>query len=208
MIGVGINFGTSNSAAAWYDGERVRLVQLESDDAIMPTATHLNRDLETKTGRHAVLQYIEDNRDRIVELTPEVIAKSAIVTSEAAVDDPHSEAEIATANVYGQPWIDRGMPGRLFRGVKRLLGNSSVKRLLVFNHSFRVVALITPVLLRIREAIDSCLPDPFNDVHFGHPVLFEGNETHRNDLAFARLEEACQHSGNCRQDRFERTHDF
>jgi len=195
MIGVGIDFGTSNSAAAWYDGERVRLVQLESDGAIMPTATHLNRDLETKTGQHAVLQYIEENRDRIVELTPEIIAKSAIVTSEAAIDDPHSEAEVATVDVYGQPWVDRRMPGRLFRGVKRLLGNSSVKRLLVFNHSFRVVALITPVLLRIREAIDSCLPDPLDDVHFGHPVLFEGNERHRNDLAFARLEEACLHSG-------------
>ena len=81
MIGVGIDFGTSNSAAAWYDGERVRLVQLESDDAIMPSATHLNRDLETKTGRQAVLQYIEENRDRIVKLTPQCIAKSGILTS-------------------------------------------------------------------------------------------------------------------------------
>ena len=159
MIGVGIDFGTSNSAAAWYDGERVRLVQLESEDAIMPTATHLNRALETKTGRQAVLQDIEENRDRIVELTPEIIAKTAIVTSEAVLDDPHSEAEVVTVNVYGQPWVDRGMPGRLFRGVKRLLGNASVNRLLVFDHPFRVVALITPVLLRIREAIDSCLPN-------------------------------------------------
>ncbi|MCH7741749.1 MAG: Hsp70 family protein [Proteobacteria bacterium] len=195
MIGVGIDFGTSNSAAAWYDGEQVRLVQLESDDAIMPSATHLNRDLETKTGRQAVLQYIEENRDRIVELTPEVIGKSSIVTSDAALDDPYSEAEIATVNVYGQPWVDRGMPGRLFRGVKRLLGNASVNRLLVFDHPFRVVALITPVLLRIREAIDSCLPKSAHTVHFGHPVLFEGNEHHRNDLAFARLEEACTHAG-------------
>jgi hypothetical chaperone protein len=195
MVGVGIDFGTSNSAAAWYDGERIRLVQLEADDAIMPTATHLDRDLQTKTGRQAVLQYIEENRDRIVELTPEIVATSAIVISEASADDPHSEAEIATSSVYGQPWVDRGMPGRLFRGVKRLLGNASVSRLLVFNHPFRVVALITPVLLRIRETIDRCLPDPLGDVHFGHPVLFEGNQNHRNDLAFARLEEACTHAG-------------
>jgi len=38
MIGVGIDFGTSNSAAAWYDGERVRLVRLEEESDIMPTA--------------------------------------------------------------------------------------------------------------------------------------------------------------------------
>jgi hypothetical chaperone protein len=195
MIGVGIDFGTSNSAAAWYDGKRVHLVRLEVAETVMPTATHLDRELATLTGREAVDQYIEENRDRIVELTPEIIAKSAIVTSEAAIDDPHSQAEVATTNVYGQPWIDRGMPGRLFRGVKRLLGNPGIKRLLVFDHPFRVVALITPVLLRIRESIDECLPQPFEDVHFGHPILFEGNEHHRNDLAFSRLKEACGYAG-------------
>lgn len=195
MIGVGVDFGTSNSAAAWYDGEQVHLVQLEEADAIMPTATHLDRELATLTGEAAVTQYIEENRDRIVELTPEVIAKSAMVTEEANPDDPHSQAQTATQNVYGQPWVDRGMPGRLFRGVKRLLGNSAIKRLLVFDHPFRLVALITPILLRIRKSIEETLSEPVGDIHFGHPVLFEGNETYRNDLAFQRLSEACGHAG-------------
>ena len=62
MIGVGIDFGTSNSAAAWYDGERVRLVRLDPEDAIMPTATHLDRELRSKIGNAAVQQYIEENR--------------------------------------------------------------------------------------------------------------------------------------------------
>ena len=60
--------GTSNSAAAWFDGSQVRLVQLESHDPIMPTATHLDRELTLLTGEAAVEQYIEENRDRIVEL--------------------------------------------------------------------------------------------------------------------------------------------
>lgn len=195
MIGVGIDFGTSNSVAAWYDGQQVHLVPLEEEDAVMPTAIHLDRQLATLTGRDAINQYIDDNRDRIVQLTSEVIAKSAMLISDAVVDDPHSEAEVVITDVYGQPWVDRGMPGRLFRGVKRLLGNPSIKRLLVFNHPFRVVALITPVLLRIRQAIDECLPYPVEFLHFGHPVLFEGNDRLRNNLAFSRLEEACQHAG-------------
>lgn len=195
MIGVGIDFGTSNSAAAWYDGKQVHLVHLEDDDDIMPTAVHLDRELITTTGNEAITQYIEDNRDRIVELTSEIIAKSAMVTADAAVDNPNSEAEITTTNVYGQPWVDRGMPGRLFRGIKRLLGNPSIKRLLVFDYPFRVVALTTPILLRIRESIENVLPQEFEDVHFGHPVFFEGNDRHRNELAFSRLEEACGHAG-------------
>ena len=87
----------------------------------MPTATHLDRELRSKIGNAAVQQYIEENRDRVVELTPEIIGKSDMLVNESDPDDPLSSPEIATANVYGQANVDRGMPGRLFRGVKRLL---------------------------------------------------------------------------------------
>lgn len=195
MIGIGIDFGTSNSAAAWYDGRRVRLVKLEENDAIMPTATHLDRALRTRTGSAAVQQYIEENRDRIVELTSEVVGRSQLLIGDRDVEDPESEAEIAAVSVYSQPQIDRGLPGRLFRGVKRLLGNPAIKRLLVFDHPFRLVALITPVLLHIRKAIERDVPEPFRDVHIGHPVRFEGQDELRNQLALSRLGEACQYAG-------------
>jgi len=200
MIGVGIDFGTSNSAAACFDGTSVRLVVLEpgkdgSGQAIMPTATHIDRDLQTSIGEAAVEQYIEDNRDRIVELTPEIIGQGQLLVNEASSNDPHSEAEIATQSVYGAATIDRGMPGRLFRGVKRLLGNPGIKRLLVFDKPFRVVALITPILLHIRKRLEQELSEPIADVHFGHPVLFEGNDEFRNDVAFARLKEATDYAG-------------
>lgn len=193
-IGVGVDFGTSNSAVAAYDGDRVQLVELEEESAIMPTATHLDRELNTKTGESAVSQYIEENRDRIVQLTPEIIAKSMLLVSEVDVEDPHSVAETSMQNVYGEPVNDRGMPGRLFRGVKRLLGNSDIKRLLVFEQPFRLVALITPVLLRMRETLEAHVGD-FGDVHVGHPVKFEGSDEFRNKLALARLGEACAHAG-------------
>ena len=96
MIGVGIDFGTSNSAAAWFDGDRVHMVPLEVDGDIMPTATHLDRELVTRTGEEAVTQYIEENRDRIVELTPEIIGKSTLLVSEGNQEDPQSESETTT----------------------------------------------------------------------------------------------------------------
>ena len=192
MIGVGLDFGTSNSAAAWYDGEKVHLVSLEEDELVMPTATHLDRELKTLTGANAVTRYIDENRDRIVELTPEVIAKSTLLTNNARAGDPDAQAESETSNVYGQPWVDRGMPGRLFRGVKRLLGDPGIRRLLVFEHPFRLVALITPVLLRIRLCIEGVLPERLGALHFGHPIRFEGQN---NKLAFDRLSEASSYAG-------------
>ena len=136
MVGLGIDFGTSNSAVAWFDGNEVVLLKLDGSNSIMPTALHLNRELSTTVGQSAVEKYIDENRDRIVELTPELIAKSSMVTNTAESSNPASQADISSTDVYGQPWVDRGMPGRLFRGIKRLLGNASIKRLLVFDHPF------------------------------------------------------------------------
>ena len=195
MIGVGLDFGTSNSAAAWFDGEKVHMVELEPPIQIMPTATHLNRELTTKTGHAAVEQYIEENRDRIVELTPEVVAKAQILVQERDANDPTSENEVSTSNVYGKAIVDRGMQGRLFQGVKRLLGNAAIKRLMVFEHPFRLVALITPVLVHIRKALVKAVPEKHFDVHFGHPVQFEGHDQFKNDLGLSRLTEAAQYAG-------------
>jgi hypothetical chaperone protein len=195
MIGVGVDFGTSNSAVAWFDGQRLRLVSLEQNGTIMPTATHLDRDLVTTTGEEAVEQYIEENRDRTVELTAEVIAKTSMVVSESNPLDPHSESESVDREVYGQATNDRGLPGRLFRGIKRLLGNSDIRRLIVFDHPFRLVALITPVLLRMRTTVESIIDSSVARIHVGHPVKFEGHDKFRNKLALSRLGEACNHAG-------------
>ena len=63
-IGIGIDFGTSNSAAAIYDGEVVVLVELGRDNAIMPSANYLDKDLVTEIGQQAIDDYIMGNRGR------------------------------------------------------------------------------------------------------------------------------------------------
>ena len=194
MSGIGIDFGTSNSVAALYDGKDIRLVNLEDGEAIMPTAIHLNRELQPKTGQRAINQYILENMNRIVELTPEVIAKTTIIGSE--YQSAGSEGDGSNlADVFGKPVIDRGMPGRLFRGIKRLLGADSLRRLMVFDRPFRLVALITPIFLRIRKSIEELSREPINRVHCGHPVVFEGRQKNSNSAAFSKLSEACSYAG-------------
>ena len=147
-VGIGIDFGTTNSTAAVFDGENVSLIGLESDSPIMPSATYIDADLQTTTGQAAIDRYIDGNTGRTVELVPEVIGRATLAVGAA---DPSGQrpAEMLTQAVYGASMIDTGLRGRLFRGTKRLLGNQSVQRLMVFDHPFRLVALITPILLRI-----------------------------------------------------------
>ena len=194
-IGVGVDFGTTNSAAAVYDGSTLRLMPLEVDDPIMPSATYIDRDLQRETGMTAIEQYIEDNTGRKVELIPEVIGHATIAVGGS---DPTSRSpgETLSTAVYGDAMTDTGLQGRLFRGTKRLLGNKEVRRLLVFDNPFRLVALITPILLRIKASLDAGLANNYTAGGcLGHPVNFEGRDEHRNKLAQSRLGEAYTYAG-------------
>jgi len=196
-LGIGIDFGTTNSVAAIYDGERVRLVPLEGDDPLMPSATYIDRQLQTLTGQAAIDRYIEDNMGRTVELIPEVIGETSAFVEGEDPDNP-SAVDTVTQKVYGKAVIDSGLQGRLFRGTKRLLGDAGVRRLMVFEHPFRLVALITPILLRIRKALEAEV-GPCGEAHLGRPVNFEGRDAFHNQTALARLSEAYGHAGIRRQ---------
>ena len=191
-LGVGIDFGTTNSTAAVFDGERVSLVKLETGNPIMPSATYIDRELQTQTGQTAIDQYIRDNTGRTVELIPEVIGED-----HSFVDQGSSEmtaVETTSRKIYGQPLLDSGLHGRLFRGTKRLLGDHRVRRLMVFDHPFRLVALITPILLRMQQTLCE-EAGQLSYGHLGHPVNFEGRYKYKNSMALTRLGEAYRYAG-------------
>lgn len=193
-VGIGVDFGTSNSAAAWFDGERLHRVRLESTGPILPTAIHLDRGYAALTGSIAIERYVEENRGRRVELVAEVIGESASSVTGNQTGEDISRLQTDRQAVYGPPQ-DRTLPGRLFLGLKRLLGDPHTERLSVFDRNYRLVALLTPILLHIRDALARDLPLPLPALHAGRPVTFEGRAGNRDDVAVARLSEAYAHAG-------------
>jgi len=201
-VGIGIDFGTSNTAAALYDGQQVTLIQLETRSVIMPSAIYFDRDHSVTTGEQAIADYISANQGRKVELSAEVLGESR--TSTGQIDaETNLPGESPTGLVYGQAHNDAGMPGRLFRGVKRLLGNKDIERITIFDRPFRLVALITPLLLRVRESIQALIRKQgiadaariSSSATIGHPVNFEGSASDHNQIALNRLLESYGHAG-------------
>jgi hypothetical chaperone protein len=194
MIGVGVDFGTSNSTVAWFDGRQLRFVGIETNSPILPTAVHLSKEYEGTTGAAAIERYVQENTARLVHLVPEILGQAARSIENSSPE--HEMAELTTSRnaVFG-PLIDHGLPGRLFLGLKRLLGNPAINRIFVFNRPYRLVALLTPVLLRLHEAVEKELRAPVTRAHIGRPVNFEGADSSRNSLAVSRLTEACAHAG-------------
>src|SRR3984957_13574941 len=194
MIGVGVDFGTSNSTVAWFDGRQLRFVGIETNSPILPTAVHLSKEYEGTTGAAAIERYVQENTARLVHLVPEILGQAA-----GSIEDNSPEHEMGeltmSRNVVFGPLIDHGLPGRLFLGLKRLLGNPAIDRIFVFNRPYRLVALLCPVLLRLHDAVERELRVPVSRAHVGRPVNFEGSDLSRNSLAVSRLTEACAHAG-------------
>ncbi len=199
-IGIGIDYGTSNSTAAIFDGVRVHLMPLEKSTAIMPSATFIDKDFQITTGQNAILSYIKSNTGRKVELSAELLGEGRTTTGQTG--DHGLPEEASTNKIYGHSIVDSGQTGRLFRGIKRLLGRSPTPRLTVFTRPFRLVAMITPLLLRIRKCIQEWLLDQVqfqneavDHACIGHPVNFEGSESDQNRTALCLLSEAYDHAG-------------
>ena len=79
-VGMGIDFGTSNSTAAIFDGEKLTLVMLEDNNPIMPSASYIDRDFVTSTGQEAIDTYIARNQGRKVEMSLEVLGEARTST--------------------------------------------------------------------------------------------------------------------------------
>ena len=64
----------------------------------------------------------------------------------------------------------------------------------MFHRQFRTVALVTLMLSEIRKGIAAAGRDVSRTLHVGRPVRFVGDDD-ANDIAMARLTEACRHAG-------------
>src|SRR6185503_14630111 len=130
-IGVGVDFGTSNSTIAWFDGRELHFVSLEADGPILPSSIHLNREFVPLPGSAAVAHYVEENRGRLVQLVAEEIGEEGMSPGELGRAGGRGDSGGLRRVVYG-PLVDRGQMGRLFQELKRLLGDPSTERLMVF----------------------------------------------------------------------------
>ncbi len=197
MLGIGIDFGTSNSSAALFDGDRLLYVELEpgaADAAVMPTALYLRRTLAAEVGRAAVDAYMRDNAGRSVTLTREHVGAIEIVVAGTDVTRGAADGSIIdVAKVHA--FTDRDLPGRLFRSLKRWLGDPGLDQVSVYDRPYRIVALVTPILVAIRRGLTLDTAGGVRTLRAGRPVHFEGRDPRANEVATARLRESYRHAG-------------
>jgi hypothetical chaperone protein len=187
MIGVGLDFGTTNSTIAVFDGQEVSYLEIDPlslTPSVMTSALYFDREFSTTIGAAAIQKYLTENEGRRVRLVQEILGEVKISYGELGMWDVEYHAN-----------VDRELPGQLFRGLKKWLGYQQLDLVRVLDKEYQTQALITPILEHIKTSAEEELGTRLDSIHVGRPIQFEGPDDTANKVAVGRLSRACAAAG-------------
>jgi len=195
-IGIGLDFGTSNTTAAVYDGKTIDYIRLDEEmekGIIMPTALYLDRDILPTVGSKALKRCLQDNTGRKIILTDKEVGCVTVHMGEMDRDYFIERDRTFTTVITGK--IDAQLPGRLFRSMKSYLGDMGDPRFDVFGKRFRLEAILTVILRQVAEKIKSHCPEGKFSICIGRPVLYNGSSVESDSIALQRMRNSCTQAG-------------
>jgi hypothetical chaperone protein len=162
----GLDFGTSNTSLAVWDGARSTVLDIDVlAGAAMPTVLYVRRDGSSLVGRTAIEAYLSDNRERgpiTREFKPLGIRMESSNPRQKTV-----EAQILT---------DTSSPGRLFQALKTFLGDRLDVRTNVFGEARGLEELIAVILAHVRERVRELVGEMPAEITIGRPVEYIGGK--------------------------------
>jgi len=177
---IGMDFGTTNSGMAVYDGRTVNILPLDlanSNPRVARTALYLTNQQEIAIGRAAIDQYFTQNVGRSSR------AKKVWV---GEIEIRGADMQYVT-DVY--VYVDVLSPGRLFLSIKTGLRDLDYPGSVVGQQFYSLEKLIGLYMHITKIRAERQLGQPVTQVVLGRPVRF-ARDPERDKLAQARLLEA------------------
>lgn len=198
----GVDFGTSNSSVAMFDGSEVRVLQLdEANDSptSLPSLLYITNEGEPIVGRSAANAFIERNvnREVILKQVDLGIDIEGYVGSEPDKSEGYRPGAIdpnVREAVRAKAIVEVNSPGRLFQSLKTLLRHESFKGTEVFGTNYQIEQLVAMILKRLKERADAAAGKPITRAVFGRPVRFSERDG-ENEIAERRLRTAASLAG-------------
>jgi hypothetical chaperone protein len=162
-IKVGIDFGTSNSGVAVYDGQRVQLLPVDPKNVlpeVVKTVLYVTRDYRASIGQEAVENYYRDNVNRqrrfVKQWTGEIDVFGA---------DMHYVQDVFV-------YVDELQPGRLLQYLKTALRKERYDGTQIFERYYTVGDLARTYLSLLKQRAEDVLGEPLQAATLGRPVKF------------------------------------
>ena len=182
---VGMDFGTTNSGMAVYDGRDVTVLPLDpasTNPRILRTALYITNEQALHIGRSAVDLYYEQNIGRVVKTRKVLIG----------------EIEVYGGDMYyvtdAYAWVDVSEPGRLLLSIKSRLREEDHPGAVIGQNYYSLEELIALFLTKTRVRAEQVLGRELKEVVLGRPVHFSTDEEH-DRLAQGRLLQAAFRAG-------------
>jgi hypothetical chaperone protein len=183
---VGLDFGTTNSSAAVYDGTAIRLLNLDpvnSAASIMRSTLFITREGVPFIGREAINRFTEANVGREIEYEWRYVGEAEVTL-----------ADVGTVMQSLYAVVDTNKPGRLFQSLKSHLRDSTFSGTDVFGTRYTLEALIAIVLRIIVQRIETELGAAVTSLVIGRPVHYS-TDPKLDTLAASRMRQASELAG-------------
>jgi hypothetical chaperone protein len=178
---IGLDFGTTNSSAGVYDGQRVRLLPLDPVNAsptVMRSTLFMTREGVPFIGREAINRFTEANVGREISYEWRYIGEAEVTL-----------ADVGTVMQSLYAVVDANAPGRLFQSLKSHLRDASFTETNVFGTRYTLEALIAVVLRLMIEQAERVTGEKVTGLVVGRPVHY-ANDPELDGLAISRMREA------------------
>lgn len=183
---IGLDFGTTNSGAALYNGQSVRLLPLDPsapNPAVCRTAVYITRGREYYLGSQAVNLYFQQNIGR-----PSRYRKIWV----GEIWQVFAELPPFLRDVY--VYEDEFSPGRLFLSIKTILRNANFLGTAFQEQWFSASDLAAVFLMGMKQRAERHLGQELKQVVLGRPVFFS-TKADENKIAQSRLLDAAIKAG-------------
>lgn len=185
-ISIGLDFGTSNSSVAVFDGHQVTLAPLDDaahDPAVMRSLLYLTKQGERFAGQEAFDRHQRDNVGRAVKLERTYVG-----------DVTMTFAGVGTITIEANALIDVNEPGRLFQSIKSLLPDRVFVKTSVYGVDLTAEDLVQLLAGEILQRAERFLGRPIERLTVGRPVHFSAKAAD-DALARGRLRTALERLG-------------
>ncbi|MCB8977006.1 MAG: Hsp70 family protein [Ardenticatenaceae bacterium] len=182
---VGMDFGTTNSGMAAYDGRSVNILPLDpanSNPRVARTALYITNEQQIYIGRDALNRYFAQNIGRPVKTRKVWIGEIEIRGA-----DMHYVTDVYV-------YVDLFSPGRLLLSIKTSLRDSDYPGTVIGQHYYSLENLIALYLNITKTRAEQHLGRPLKQVVLGRPVRFATDPV-KDRLAQVRLLQAAFQAG-------------
>lgn len=168
MARIGIDFGTTNSSVAYYDGRKLHSIELDpanENPHVLPSLIYIDRDFDTLLGTPAANEYLVRETGRRIVWERKQVRPIEIIVAGGGSAPIHYWHDIHIVT-------DTAANGRLLQSVKTALRDPGYEGTEIFDRYFTIDDLIAIILRSMKTSAEAQLGETCDSVVLGRPVRF------------------------------------